>query len=376
MIGGSSHILIATFMGFCILALSDNWGSPGPDDFPTRFKLQPTWNAVLSPDIKRDCETVLETWPRTGSLDTIHFHEPMMVHVGQCGIGLYVQHPSPQGTATVEEQWTKILYITTVAMDLHIGSARAGWSIDFPSGVQVCFFFNMHTIASFITSHSIEWNLNQLPMFPSQTDAEIFPRTVPLTTHEQWVLETEQRLDPELISSLGVPASDFPPFSPIPEPAWGTRPILADCENAISHLGIKAWFIERTGITLDEPMFEEDGHCTLGIYLTYPLDPNRNLRPHARVQGLSIDIKLEAVILLGQVEKQLTGGAYVDLKNGLQLCLYNTSDIDPTKVCQKMTRLSLRDCLDNRSMVTARLRAESRAIAAAAPNGPRNPRGH
>ncbi|MCJ1386796.1 hypothetical protein MMC17_009923 [Xylographa soralifera] len=351
MIGRISHILIATFIGFRTFALSDHWGVPRPEDLPTKFTLKAAWNPRLGTELKKDCEALIDGWPRSGPLETLY--RPQIMYVGACAIGLYVQNPRRSGINNVREQWEKIFWTTSVAIDLHVGTARAGWSIDFTSGLQVCFFFNIHQSGRFDLYRDMEWNLDQSPFFQGRTDAPIFPDRIPLIEPEQWFMDLRNRMIGE-----GYPpalAATAQKFSAIGAGAWGTRPVSADCANAISHLGIESWFIARTGVTLEAPLLETDGHCTLGIYLMHPLDTaNKDVHPYARVRGLGIDIVHEATELLRKVESQRMGGGYIDLHNGLELCLYDQSSIDPSNVCAKMTKMRLRDCLDNRAEVNER----------------------
>ncbi|MCJ1282476.1 hypothetical protein MMC26_001799 [Xylographa opegraphella] len=170
-----------------------------------------------------------------------------------------------------------------------------------------------------------------------------------MTDTQQWHSDLQSRLVAEGYP-LGL-ADMAEPFSGLGAGSWAsTRPITADCEAAISHLAIESWFISRTGVTLLAPKLETDGHCTLGIYLTSPLDPETgDIRPYGRAQGSDINIVHEATKLVSKIEIQQEGGAYVDLQNGLELCLYDQSLIDPTNICARMTKMRLRDCLDNRA---------------------------
>ncbi|MCJ1316323.1 hypothetical protein MMC15_001644 [Xylographa vitiligo] len=239
---------------------------------------------------------------------------------GACAIGIYVQNPSGS-TFIAHERWEKILWTTVVAIDLYVGTVRAGWSLDFPSGVQICFFFNIHQTGRFDLSKNLEWNLNQSPFFQGRGAAGgLFPELIPMTETQQWFLDLQDRLIQE-----GRPpwlAATVQRFTAMSAGSWGTRPIVADCEAAISHLGIESWFISRTGVTPTFPMLETDGHCTLGIYLTYPIDPaTGTVRNYGHAQGLGIDIVQEATKLVRKLESQHAGGAYIDLENGLELCL-------------------------------------------------------
>ncbi|MCJ1430932.1 hypothetical protein MMC27_000282 [Xylographa pallens] len=290
------------------------------------------------------------------------------MYSGACAIGIYFQYPSG-GRTIGPENWDKVLWTTMVAIDLHVGTVRAGWSIDFPSGLQVCFFFNIYQSGNFDLHQSLEWNLDRSIFFQGRRDADLFPALIPMLEPEQWVSDLRDRLiregyPPELAASVEE-------YTAMGVGSWGPRPIKADCEAAISHLGIDPWFIWRTGVTLAAPRFETDGHCTLGIYLMHPLDPvTGQSRPFARVQGAEIDIGYQANLLVEKVENQPQGGAYVNLPNGLELCLYDQSFVDPSNVCAKMTKMRLRDCLDNRVEAnrrrTATTNARRTSVAAAA----------
>ncbi|MCJ1411175.1 hypothetical protein MMC19_005263 [Ptychographa xylographoides] len=348
MIGGIRHILIATAIGLCTLTLSDHWGTPGPEDVPTKFTLQPKWNTRVGTEIQKDCDRILDSWPRSGPIEP--FDAPRIVYCGVCAIGLFVQSPQLHGPTAAHDRWEKILWTTMVAIKLNVGTVRSGWSIDFPSGVQVCFFFNILQFESFDMRRSIEWNLNRSPFFQGRTDSDIWPDPIPIVQSEQWLSDLRNHFHRE--GHLPVFAEITRAFTPIGADYWGTRPVPADCEAAISHLGIESWFIAKTGVELRAPMFASDGHCTLGIYLMEPVDLGVGDTGHyPRVQGVGIDVIVEATKLLRAVELQAAGGGYVNLRNGLQLCLYDRTSIDPSNVCSIMTKMSLRDCLDNRAAV-------------------------
>ncbi|MCJ1294434.1 hypothetical protein MMC34_005992 [Xylographa carneopallida] len=252
------------------------------------------------------------------------------------------------------ESWAKVLWTTMVAIKLHVGTVRAGWSLDFPSGLQVCFFFNIHQTGNFDLYQSLEWNLKRSPFFLGRPEADMFPEVIPETTPEQWYSDLRDRLISQHFNPrLTMTAVEFTAMG---AGSWGGAvPIPADCEAAISHLAIESWFIARTGITLAGPRLETDGRCTLGIYLTNPLDPiTKDTRPFWRVQGMGIDIVHEATKLLRTLGNQRRGGGYVNLPNGLEICLYDQSFLDPSNVCAKMTKMRLRDCLDNRAQAMRR----------------------
>ncbi|MCJ1420856.1 hypothetical protein MMC32_007215, partial [Xylographa parallela] len=275
------------------------------------------------------------------------------MYSGACALGLYRPHPSGGSPTIAYENWDRVLWTTMVAIDLHVGTVRAGWTLDFPSGLQVCFFFNIHQVGNFDLRQSLEWNLDRSPFFQGRGDPDLVPYYIPSIEPEQWVSDLRDRLihkgyPPEL-------ATTVQEYTAMGVGNWGPRPIRADCEAAISHLGIDPWFIARTGVTLAAPRFETDGRCTLGIYLMHPLDPaTQSIRPFARVPGRNVNLWHEAVLLVQKVEFQPMGGAYVDLPNGLELCLYDQSFLDPSNVCAKMTKMRLRDCLDNRAEANMR----------------------
>ncbi|MCJ1473028.1 hypothetical protein MMC13_001677 [Lambiella insularis] len=358
MIGGIIYILIAMLSGLCTFTLAEHWGVPTPEDLPTRFQLHPRWNKRLGPDLRADCDHILSGWPRSGILEP--FISPRVVYSGACAIGMYMQHPRPGSYMVTHERWEKVLWTTMVAVKLNVGTVRAGWVIDFPSGVQVCFFFNIHVIEAYDIRRSLEWNVDQSPFFLSMDHP--YPDVVPAIQPSELLADIRNRIIAQgWAPHLAVVAA---PDIPILADKWGPRPVIADCEAAISHLGIESWFIGQTGITLDAPMIEEDGDCALGIYLMRPVDPaTRDIRPLARVPPLDYDIVQQATGLLRLVEVLPEGGGYLDLQNGLELCMYNRRALDPMNVCERITKMRLRDCLDNRARAYAKAQAQAQATA-------------
>lgn len=324
MIGGFSYILIVTFVSLFTFTLSDNWGDPRPEDFPKDIWIRWTPNSRLGDQIQLDCMRLIEHWPKSGPVKIES--GPSFWQNDNCIIGLWVQNPRGGGFSAIEETWEKVHYTTAVAVDLLVGTVRAGWTVDFASGVQVSFFAGkMSELYPFDPTKSIGGNM--IKFFAFKENTAYYPSFIP-----------------PIQPGAGIS------FDPVGVLGWGAQLVAADCESVISHFGIISWFVIRTGITLRKPWLETVGFCTLGVYR---IDPRNQIpadtRYYERTPGLDIDIRLEATKLLRTIETQPTGGGYVNLHNGLQLCLFEITSVDPMRVCEKMDRMSLKDCLDNRA---------------------------
>ena len=76
-----------------------------------------------------------------------------------------------------------------------------------------------------------------------------------------------------------------------------------------------------------------------------------------RTNRWSVGVAESARELMRNTVQRARGGGIIDLPDGVQICLYEGSYIDPENICSRLNRMSLKDCFENRAhaMAMARL---------------------
>ena len=319
-------IFIYLFFACVVSSPEDNWGDGVPEDFPRRMVIKPSWNRSLSPELQHECLELLNTLPQEGPFPS--GQEAIAVEGRLCALMIIPSRGSP-------DMWERIFYTTQVAIELHVGSIAAGWDITLYSGVRIHFG---HMPGASVNAYIFK---TELPPDPSYV-----PRYIP---------PTEDAVNSALQAYGQPPVAQRNLFRQVVRMSlWALDQIpLEDCENVITHLTIIAWFVAKTGWTLKEPWTDRVGRCSIGIYLTFPHlqypDPRNDPDTFGRTHPRSIKITDSAKELMRNIVQGAPGGGYINLPDGLQICLYEGSYIDPQNICGRLNRVSLSDCLQNRA---------------------------
>ncbi|MCJ1415611.1 hypothetical protein MMC32_001943 [Xylographa parallela] len=317
-------------------------------DVPFIFTLKPGWASSLGTETKSDCSAAIAELPTSTEEMEIEFRVPKIVSVGACAIGVYVMRPDPSGITVVTESWNNLVDWTVSANNLNTALTSNGWMIDTPAGVQIC-FWEPEVV-----------DRNHMCELPSTYKIK---RPIPLTLATCLDIIYVPSAHTSSIGTATTFSSAIPstashvPGSPSPGidiifgvsrsvPSWSRPQFDALACFSIVRLLAQA-SIANVGrhMFMKYPQIYGNKMCTFGFFFTNP--PTSGQGMGTDTQGA--DFQAEALDLLTATVMRNGQGGFVDLLNGIQIVVYDSS-IDPRNICWLTSRVSLRACLN--TMVT------------------------
>ena len=284
---------------------------------------------------------------------------------GSCALGVFVTHPDPTGINVVDESWQIIRQWTKGSINLNTGAKRGGWEMNLQSGVQVCFYEPAYVDKDRICSMDIVYQRNHALTLANCLHIISPPRRSNLPSQPSPTFDPN---DPLGQSSgprpSGAPLRIMPTaggsvnadieiglYKSVPE--WG-GPIKIprnDCKDAIRLFPQETlWDTSTSEFFMRLPEAYYARRCAYGMFYTNPSD--NPLGRKARAQGLEFPV--EAFRLMLATADETPGGGFVDLRNGLQIVLYEPELVDPGLVCPHIGTMSFRACLDGMAKHQAR----------------------
>ena len=320
------------------------------------FVRHPAWSQLIGEQIRQDCLQAVTQFPEETD-GILAFTFARVFFSGSCALGVFVTLPDPTGITVVTETWPNIRGWTRGSVDLNTGARRGGWELNLRSGVQVCFYepayVDTYRMCSMDTPYQRNHALtlaNCLHIISPPRQDNLGSRPLPQST-----------LDDPLRQVTGIPPSATPLrilpstddsgnadveiglYKSVPE--WGGPTMIPelDCKDAIKLVPAETlWRTSRSEFYMRFPEAYRTRQCALGMFYTNPTAIQ--LARKARAQGMVFHI--EAFRLMLGTTTETPGGGFVDLRNGLQIVLYEPDFIDPQSLCSHMNSMSLKACLD------------------------------
>ena len=332
------------------------------------FTHQPTWGELGGDQIRQDCLQALTQFPQeTEGLLAFTFARVFLF--GSCALGVFVTHPDPSGINVVDDKWPNIWGWTKGSINLNTGAKRGGWEMNLQSGVQICFYEPAYVDKYRMCSMDTPYRRNHALTLANCLHIISPPRRGNLPPQPLPALDLN---DPLRHLSGPRPSGTALPIMPTAGgsgsagveigryksvPEWG-GPIKIprnDCKDAIKLFPDETlWDRPNSEFSMRLPEAYYVRRCAFGMFYIDPSDnaPGRK----ARAQGLEFHV--EAFRLMLATADETPGGGFVNLRNGLQIVLYETDVVDPGMVCPHISSISLRACLDGMARYEARQAGE------------------
>ncbi|MCJ1399502.1 hypothetical protein MMC11_002704 [Xylographa trunciseda] len=299
---------------------------------PLSFNFEPTWGSIIGQSLHNDCEQLLIHLPSTGAFTP---NDPYIVQRGDCFVGFYVTAPRARRRVPVSDSWHIINTWLSGALLMYAGVVPAGWTLNLQSGIQICMWS-----APFLNlPHGA-----QMPNIPHTGAGNLAAGLNRLAA--------QLRSDGAPYLSLLPAARAFPPATgpldvPIPVPGWANGPrleLLQQCLFMIRSFFVADWFLHSGGIFMRTPIMVRNERCTFTLFFTSP--------PADRKGRLALPTGRPSMYhqtwtLMRQMMARDGLGAYLDMRNGLQVALFESEVADPRYICALLPGMSVRQCLEN-----------------------------
>ncbi|MCJ1432235.1 hypothetical protein MMC27_001591 [Xylographa pallens] len=301
-------------------------------EMPISFNFQPTWGNAIGTAFQSDCAELMARMPDGG---TFVPSQPRIVSYGNCFVGIYVTAPLAPRQAPVSDLWDVIQTWLLGAMLLYAGSVPAGWSINLRSGIQICMWQGQLLDLAVTTS---------MPPILRSRSGDL---ATGLTN-----LATERGVSGAPFTALlfglhTYPALNAPTNVAHVEPTWAAQPgiPLEDCRSLIRSFWVTDWFLHSAGIFLRVPVVMRNRRCAFAMFFSVPPEDGKGRL--AAPMGIPSVYHQTWALMLETVHRHHGQGGYMDLGNGLQIALYETSVTDPMYLCSLITKITLRQCFEN-----------------------------
>ncbi|MCJ1384680.1 hypothetical protein MMC17_007798 [Xylographa soralifera] len=306
---------------------------------PISFNFQPTWGSTIGKIIHHHCEQLLANLPVAGIFAPT---APWILSFGNCFMGVYVTSPFTPRNAPVSESWDVIHSWTMGAMLLYAGTVPAGWTLNLRSGIQICMWHGS------LLDLSLK---NPMPGTMRSPNGDLSSAVTRLARERRssgapfTALQLGMHAHPQLNEPTGVAHMVF---------GWVANPgiPLEDCHFILASFHVSDWFLSNGGIFLQVPMILNYRRCSFAIFFSVPPEDGRGrlAAPTGNPTMYAETIRL----LQETTHRNHIVGGYIDLSNGLQIALYNTEVADPRFLCSLITKISLKQCLENNLVANLR----------------------
>ena len=299
---------------------------------PVAFNFQPTWGNTLGTTLQRQCGELMMHLPLDGTFTPT---QPRILSFGECFVGIYVTAPLARRTVPVSDDWSVIYTWMLGAMLLYAGAVPAGWSLNLHSGIQICMW------------HSQLLNLAQERPMPSTLRSTTGSLASGLTNLAQdrgasgaafTALLVGMRAQSPLDAPTGVAHMVF---------GWAAHPgmPLEDCRLLLRTFHVTDWFLRAGGVFLRVPVVMRYRGCGFSMFFSVPpADGRGRLAAPAGDPGVVHDTWR---LMTETTHRGNVVGGYMDLSNGLQVVLYDAQVADPRFLCSLITKISVKQCLEN-----------------------------
>ncbi|MCJ1416986.1 hypothetical protein MMC32_003325 [Xylographa parallela] len=301
-------------------------------ELPIAFNFHPTWGNVVGTAFQNDCAELMSRLPIGGIFTPT---QPRIVSYGNCFIGVYVTAPLARRRGPVSDSWTVIQTWLLGAMLLYAGSVPAGWSLDLRSGIQICAWQGQ------LLNLAID---RPMPPVLRSANGDLASGLTNLATERG---ASGAAFTALLFDMHTYPALNAPTGVPHVEPTWAAQPGIPveDCQFLIRSFWMADWFLHSGGIFLRTPVVMRNRRCAFAMFFSVPPEDGRGRL--AAPTGIPSMYHQTWALMLEAVHRHHGQGGYMDLGNGLQIALYETSVTDPMYLCSLITKISLRQCFEN-----------------------------
>ncbi|MCJ1473068.1 hypothetical protein MMC13_001717 [Lambiella insularis] len=320
---------------------------------PRDLTLQPTW--VHTDDfinLRQNCVAALHQFPQQGEIHRLPY--PFFNTYGSCTIGIYFSDPKPNADPAAEDQWANLNTWVGSAIDLYLAFSATGFTMDFPSGLQVtCFDPSVVNLDPKRVGRS-RWVMDSLDYIIKDTlsgNRRGRGRARIRASSSDSLPSATLPPPPPVLSTAGTTAPTARPFQYLFEeavqvmPSWSGEPKLnkEDCQRAAYKIIMVTWFYTHAGLFFQKPYVFNHYRCALGIFLTNPPPPT-NSQPLFLHDDTNLEVMLFALMIRTLNDHGVPG--YADLPNGLQLAYWDWTHVDPSRRCWANRKTSLAKCLN------------------------------